>query len=73
MGGSAPKPTQPRVVRMPNEEDPAAIAAARRRKEATLQRRGRLSTIMTDQNRERAGTGGGGNPTIGSSGQKLGV
>lgn len=77
MGGmSTPKPTPPKVVRMPNEEDPAALEAARRQREASLQRKGRLSTIMTDQNQAKAGLGGAGasgNPTVGSSGKALGA
>lgn len=77
MGGmSAPKPQQPKVVRMPNEQDPAVLAAQQRRKEAALQRQGRLSTILTDQNQARAGLGGSvesGNATIGSSGKTLGA
>jgi hypothetical protein len=76
MGGmSTPKPTPPKVVRMPNEEDPANIEAAKRQREATMQRKGRLSTIMTDQNQARAGLGGGGSgdATIGSSGKALGA
>jgi hypothetical protein len=77
MGGmSTPKPKEPRVVRMPNEEDPAALAAAKRRQEATLERKGRLSTILTDQNQGRAGLGSGAptaNTTIGSSGKTLGA
>lgn len=77
MGGmSTPKPTPPKVVRMPNEEDPAALEAARRQREATMQRKGRLSTIMTDQNQARAGLGtasAAGDATIGSSGKALGA
>jgi len=78
MGGmSTPKLKEPRVVRMPNEEDPAALEAARRRREAALERQGRLSTILTDQSQARAGLGGGGpssgNATIGSSGKALGA
>ena len=71
MGGmNTPKPEKPRVVRMPNEEDPSALALTQRRREASLQRRGRLSTILTDTNTSRAGAGG--DPVIGSSGQSLG-
>jgi len=75
MGGmSSPKPKEPRVVRMANEEDPAALAVAKRRQEATLERKGRLSTILTDQNQSRAGLGGSsGNATVGSSGKTLGA
>ena len=71
MGGQTPpKPKEPRVVRMPNEEDPELQAAAQRKKAAALQRQGRLSTILTDQNQGRAGAGG--DRTIGSSGKSLG-
>ncbi len=75
MGGmSTPKPEKPKVVRMPNEEDPAALEAAKRRREAAVQRQGRQSTILTDQAMTRAGLGGGsGNATIGSSGKALGA
>lgn len=76
MGGmSTPKTEKPKVVRMPNEEDPAALEAARRRREAAMQRQGRQSTILTDQAQARAGLAGGGsgNSTIGSSGKALGA
>jgi hypothetical protein len=76
MGGmSAPKPTPPKVVRMPNEQDTAALEAAKRQREAVMARKGRLSTIMTDQGQSRAGLGGGssGDATIGSSGKALGA
>ena len=52
---------EPRVVRMPTEQDPSVLAAAQRTREAMMKRRGRLSTIMTD------------NSDIGSSGSKLGA
>jgi hypothetical protein len=51
---------EPRVVRMPTENDPNILAAAQRTREAAMKRRGRLSTIMTDSD-------------IGSSGSKLGA
>ena len=76
MGGmSTPKPKEPRVVRMAREDDPAAIEAAKRRKEAAMQRKGRQSTILSDNTQSRAGLGAGasGNPTIGSSGATLGA
>ena len=70
MGGmKTTKPKQPRVVRMPVEEDPATLAAADRAKAAALKRRGRASTIMTETGRERTG----GNAVIGSSGKQLGA
>ena len=59
---SAAPPT-PRVTRMPNETDPSIVAAGRRTRRSALQRKGRLSTILTDQTRE----------TVGSSGQSLGA
>lgn len=72
MGGmKSPKPKEPRVVRMPNEEDPELLAAAQRKKASDLQRQGRMSTILTSQNQDKAGAGG--NPTIGSSGKSLGA
>ena len=47
MGGmNPPKPKEPRVVRMPNEEDPELLAAAQRKKASAFQRQGRLSTIL---------------------------
>jgi hypothetical protein len=52
---------EPKVVRMPTESDPNILAAAQRTREAMMKRRGRLSTIMTD------------NSDIGSSGSKLGA
>lgn len=60
----APKaPEPPKPVRMPTQTDPSVAAAAQRTRSNTMRRRGRLSTIMTDQ------TMG----TTGSSGQKLGA
>ena len=67
--GGGPKPPQPqplpkpRVVRQPTETDPDVEAAARRTRQTALRRRGRASTILTDQNRA----------TVGSGGQKLGA
>lgn len=58
-----PEEQRPRPVRMPTETDPDVLAAAKRTRQAAMQRRGRLSTILTDQT--RAATG--------SSGQKLGA
>jgi hypothetical protein len=57
-----PKPQTPAVKRMPSESDPNVLAAAERTRETALRRRGRLSTILTDQTQ-----------SIGSSGQKLGA
>jgi hypothetical protein len=69
MGGlfSKPKtpeaPEKPKPIRMPVETDPAVLAAGERTKAAALQRKGRLSTILTDTARA----------VTGSSGQKLGA
>lgn len=69
MGGMFSKPKMPKAppapkpVRMPVETDPAVLQAAERTRAATMQRAGRLSTILTDTNRA----------TTGSSGQKLGA
>jgi hypothetical protein len=52
---------EPRVVRMPTESDPDVLAAAQRTRKAMMERKGRLSTIMTD------------NLDVGSSGSKLGA
>ena len=57
-GMEAPKP-----VRMPTETDPDILAAAQRTRENATRRKGRLSTILTDQTKS----------TVGSSGQKLGA
>lgn len=62
--GSSPKlPPPPKPVRMPYEQDPEVLAAAQRTREKSMQRRGRLSTILTDQTKA----------VTGSSGQKLGA
>lgn len=57
-----PPPT-PKPVRMPTATDPSIAAAAQRTRSNVMRRKGRLSTIMTDQ------TGA----VAGSSGQKLGA
>ena len=63
-GGAAAQPMpKPKVTRMPVETDPGVLAAGQRTREEALKRRGRLSTIMTDQT----------NDAIGSSGRKLGA
>ena len=60
----APKaPEPPKPVRMPNATDPDVEAASRRTRESALKRKGRLSTILTDQT----------SSVVGSSGQKLGA
>lgn len=53
----------PKPTRMPTETDPDILAAAQRTRKAALARRGRLSTIMTDQTQS----------VIGSSGKALGA
>jgi hypothetical protein len=58
-----PKIETPKPVRMPFETDPEVQAASQRTRENALRRRGRLSTILTDQTKS----------TSGSSGQKLGA
>lgn len=58
-----PEEQRPRPVRMPTATDPDVLAASQRTRQAAMQRRGRLSTILTDQTRS----------TTGSSGQKLGA
>ena len=61
---SKPKlPEPPKPVRMPNETDPDVLAAAQRTRAAAMKRKGRLSTILTDQTMS----------TVGSSGSKLGA
>lgn len=48
-GGSPKMPSLPKPVRMPTEMDPDIIAAGARERETALKRKGRLSTILTDQ------------------------
>ena len=62
------EPSRPRPVRLPTETDPSGLAASQRTRQAAAQRRGRLSTILSDgvhANPEKA--------TTGSSGVKLGA
>lgn len=56
-------PPQPAKVRMPTETDPGVLAAAQRTRANALRRKGRQSTILTDQTLS----------TVGSSGMKLGA
>lgn len=56
-------PPQPKKVRMPTETDPDVLAAAQRTRANALKRKGRLSTILTDQT----------SSVVGSSGAKLGA
>jgi hypothetical protein len=54
---------EPKPVRMPTMADPSLLEAAQRRREEILRRKGRMSTILSDNLRE----------STGSSGQKLGA
>lgn len=56
-------PPPPKPVRMPTATDPDIEAASRRTRQNAMKRKGRLSTILTDQTQS----------TVGSSGQKLGA
>lgn len=60
-GPKAPEPPKP--TRMPTQTDPEVEAASKRTRASALNRKGRLSTILTDQT----------SSTVGSSGQKLGA
>ena len=51
-----PDEQRPRPVRMPTETDPDVLAAAKRARQAAMQRRGRLSTILTDQTMATTGS-----------------
>lgn len=54
-GGKTETVREPRVQRMPVEQDPAFEAAASRKKKAALARTGRQSTILTDQTSDTVG------------------
>lgn len=56
-------PPPPKPIRMPTATDPDIEAASRRTRQNAMKRKGRLSTILTDQTQS----------TVGSSGQKLGA
>jgi hypothetical protein len=66
MGGmfSKPKvpevqaPPEPKVVRMPTVDDPNAEKAASRFRKAAMSRKGRRSSILTDNLREATGSSG---------------
>lgn len=62
-----PKPKLPAPVRMPTPTDPAMEDAAQRSRVIAMKRKGRMSTILTDQ---MSGNAGG---SMGSSGTKLGA
>jgi hypothetical protein len=66
LGGDMPKQKLPEVkqTRMPRETDPTILEAAKRTRSAAMQRRGRMSTIMTDGSRSNV---------VGSSGKSLGA
>jgi hypothetical protein len=59
----AEKIAKPKPVRMPVDDDPAMLEAARRTRKSAMQRRGRASTIMTDATGD----------IVGSSGKSLGA
>jgi hypothetical protein len=61
--GTPKMPEPPKPTRMPTATDPDVEAASRRTRESALKRKGRLSTILTDQT----------SSVVGSSGQKLGA
>ena len=50
--------SNPRTIRMPTQDDPSIQAAAQRTRQSALQRRGRLSTIMTDTTKTATGSSG---------------
>ena len=54
-----------RYKRLPVATDPDMLAAAQRTRAAALARKGRLSTILTDQNLGTVGAVGGGNNKLG--------
>lgn len=56
-------PPAPRPIRMPNENDPTMIEAAKRTREAAMKRTGRMSTMLTDATQE----------SVGAASQKLGA
>lgn len=51
-------PPTPSPVRLPTPTDPDILAAGRRARRGALRRKGRASTILTDQNREITGSSG---------------
>lgn len=59
-----PKMPEPKVTRMPGEQDPSIIAAGKRTRDSYMRRKGRQSTIMTENL---------GSSVVGSSGKSLGV
>lgn len=56
------EPEQPEYKRLTLPTDPDVLAAAQRTRQAALARKGRLSTILTDQTR---GVGGYGSDKLG--------
>ena len=56
--GKSQMPPTPKTVRMPTATDPDILAAAQRTRAAALQRKGRLSTILTDQTKSITGSSG---------------
>lgn len=53
-----PEISNPRTIRMPGQDDPSLQSAAQRTRQNALQRRGRLSTIMTDMTKTATGSSG---------------
>lgn len=64
-----PLPDIPKPIRMPTETDPDILAAAKRTRQAAMWRRGRMSTILTDQGTNSSSLGS----AVGSSGKYLGA
>lgn len=60
----AQKLPTPGATRAPRETDPAILEAAKRTRTAGMRRRGRMSTIMTENT---------GSNVVGSSGKSLGA
>lgn len=58
-GGKAKTPPPPKPVRQPTPDDPAMRQAAMRARADTMDRSGRLSTILTDQTQQTLGAGAG--------------
>lgn len=62
-GGKPKMPPPPKVTRMPNPTDPEIERAAQRTRQAALNRKGRMATMLTDATSD----------VVGSSGSKLGA
>lgn len=57
-GGKPKMPEPAKPTRMPVETDPSVLAAGQRARDEALRRKGRLSTILTDQTGDVAGYSG---------------